>query len=212
LYDENCAGKGLDMQNQEPHKNANPLGTELHSEADSANWIRSIGGLTWRLFKEIIETILPALVIAFLVTHFLGERTVVFGQSMEPNLYPNQQLIIDKLSYRFHSPRRGDIIVINVENSDIPYIKRVVGLSGEVLEVRNNRVYIDGKVLSESYISEVTQGDFGPVIIPDGHIFVMGDNRSSSRDSRIIGSIPIEDVIAKAWFRIWPLIDIGPIK
>jgi signal peptidase I len=173
---------------------------------------KSLLTFVFHFAKEIAETILPALLIAFLVTHFLGERTIVYGQSMEPNLYPNQQLIIDKLSYRFHTPKRGDIIVITVQNSDIPYIKRVVGLPGEVLKVKNNRVYINNVVLSESYISELTQGDYGPVTIPDGHIFVMGDNRGSSRDSRTIGTIPIDDVIARAWFRIWPLYDFGPIN
>jgi signal peptidase I len=182
------------------------------NSAVSLSETNSLLAVVLRFAKEVAETILPALLIAFLVTHFLGERTIVYGQSMEPNLYPNQQLIIDKLSYRFHTPNRGDIIVINVRNSDIPYIKRVVGLPGEVLEVNNNRVYIDNKVLSESYISELTQGDFGPVTIPDGHIFVMGDNRGSSRDSRAIGTIPIDDVIARAWFRIWPLYDFGPLN
>jgi signal peptidase I len=174
--------------------------------------LQSLSSVIFRFVKDVVETILPALVIAFLVTHFLGERTIVYGQSMQPNLYPNQQLIIDKLSYRFHTPKRGDIVVINVRSSEIPYIKRVIGLPGEVLEVRDNRVYIDGKVLSEDYIAEITQGDFGSVTIPDNHVFVMGDNRSSSRDSRTVGTIPIDDIIAKAWFRIWPLGDIGLIR
>ena len=172
---------------------------------------RSLVNFFIRLVKEAVETILPALIIAFLVTHFLGERTVVLGQSMEPNLYQNQQLIIDKLSYRFHNPHRGDIVVVDVINSDIPYIKRVIGLPGEVLEVKNNRVYIDGMVLSETYISEVMQGDFGPVMIPDDHVFVMGDNRRFSRDSRSIGTIPIDDILARAWFRVWPLDDFGSL-
>jgi len=175
----------------------------------TASPLRSIAGFVARLLKEVIETILPGLVIAFLVTHFLGERTVVLGQSMEPNLYQNQQLIIDKLSYRFHGPLRGDIVVVEVRNSDIPYIKRVIGLAGEILEVRNNRVYIDGEVLSETYISEVMQGNFGPITIPDDHVFVMGDNRRSSRDSRTLGTIPVDDVLARAWFRVWPLEDFG---
>ncbi len=175
----------------------------------TASSLRSIAGFVGRFLKEVIETILPGLVIAFLVTHFLGERTVVLGQSMEPNLYQNQQLIIDKLSYRFHGPQRGDIVVVEVRNSDIPYIKRVIGLAGEILEVQNNRVYIDGEVLSETYISEVMQGDFGPITIPDDHVFVMGDNRRSSRDSRTLGTIPIDDVLARAWFRVWPLEDFG---
>ncbi len=201
------------MERQEEQGDTMTSSDGEYSVTDEApSHIRSLGRLAFRFIKEIVETVLPALIIAFLVTHFLGERTVVFGQSMEPNLYPNQQLIIDKLSYRFHGPKRGDIIVINVNSSDIPYIKRVIGLPGEALEVRNNRVFINGGVLSESYISEVTQGDFGPVKIPDDHVFVMGDNRRSSRDSRSVGTIPIDDIIARAWFRIWPLNDLGPIN
>ncbi len=190
------------MPRDEQRSDFNASPSESHSQIN----------LLYRFVKEIVETILPALIIAFLVTHFLGERTVVYGQSMEPNLRPNQQLIIDKLSYRFHNPKRGDIIVINVRTSDIPYIKRVIGLPGEVLEVRNNRVYINGVVLSESYISEITHGDYGPVTIPDEQVFVMGDNRRSSRDSRAVGTIPFDDIIAKAWFRIWPLGDFGFIN
>lgn len=185
---------------------------EIDDHNSLSSRLRSLAGFGYRLVKEVVETILPALVIAFLFTHFLGERTVVLGQSMEPNLYQNQQLIIDKLSYRFHGPKRGDIVVVNVRNSEIPYIKRVVGLPGEVLEVRNNRVYIDGEVLSESYISEVMQGDFGPVTIPEDHIFVMGDNRRFSRDSRTVGTIPVDDILARAWFRVWPLEDFGPVN
>ncbi|MDF1512771.1 MAG: signal peptidase I [Anaerolineae bacterium] len=196
---------GVSIENQTP-LDASDL--EVHSDTLSS---RSVLGWAFSAFKELLETIVPALLIAFLVTHFLGERTVVYGQSMEPALYQNQQVIIDKITYRFREPARGDIVIIDIKNSDIPYIKRVVGLPGEVLEVRNNRVYIDGKVLSESYILEINQGDYGPITIPEGHVFVMGDNRRYSRDSRIMGTIPINDIIAKAWFRVWPLKVFGPI-
>jgi signal peptidase I len=162
-----------------------------------------------QILTEILGTVLPAVLIAFLITHFVGERTVVLGQSMEPNLHQNQQLIIDKLSYHFREPERGEIVVVDVSTSEIPYIKRVVGLPGETLEIRNNRVWIDGEVLSESYVAEVQQHNYGPVQIPAGHIFVMGDNRNVSRDSRAIGPVAIDDIIARAWASVWPLEDMG---
>ncbi|MBN1876539.1 MAG: signal peptidase I [Anaerolineae bacterium] len=165
-----------------------------------------------QLFKEILTTALPALVMAFLITNFVGERTVVLGQSMEPNLHQDQQLIIDKVSYRFHAPKRGDIVVVDVETSEIPYIKRVIGLPGETLEIRNNRVYINGTVLSEPYLFEVQQWNYGPVQIPADHVFVMGDNRANSSDSRILGPIPQEDILARAWISVWPLEDVGVLK
>lgn len=165
------------------------------------------------LFRELLlETVAPAFVIALLITHFVGEKTLVLGQSMEPNLHDHQQLIVDKLSYRFHSPERGDIVVIDVDDSPIPLIKRVIGLPGETLLIRGNRVFIDGQQLSEPYLSDIVQHDYGPVEIPPGHVFVMGDNRPSSRDSRSIGAIGFGQIIARAWFSVWPVEEIGLLK
>jgi len=160
---------------------------------------------------DLLETVVPAIVLAFLITHFVGQRTVVLSQSMEPNLRPEQQLIIDKLSYYFRAPERGDIVVVDIPDSDIPYIKRVVGLPGETLEIKDNRLVIDGEVVSESYIFEVRQRDYGPVQIPEGHIFIMGDNRNNSRDSRVLGPVPIDSILARAWITVWPLERVGPL-
>ncbi len=169
----------------------------------------TLGQTAGTLFKELVSTLIPALIIALLITHFVGERTLVLGQSMEPNLHQNQQLIVDKLSYHFRNPKRGDIVVVDVETSDIPYIKRVIGLPGETLEIKHNRVYINGQVLSEPYLFEVTQPDYGPVEIPPGHVFVMGDNRRHSRDSRVLGPIPLEHIMSRAWISIWPWEEFG---
>ena len=164
------------------------------------------------LLRDVLETVIPAMVIALLITHFVGERTVVFSQSMEPNLHENQQLIVDKLSYHLRQPERGEIVVLEVEDSAIPYIKRVIGLPGETLEIRDNRVLIDGEVLSEPYLADVMQQNYGPIHIPEGHVFVMGDNRSYSRDSRVIGPIPIENVTSRAWITVWPPEDVGVLR
>jgi len=162
-----------------------------------------------RFFREVLETVLPAIVLAFLITHFVGERTVVLGQSMEPNLHQDEQLIIDKLSYRFRQPARGEIVVVAMGEGEIPLIKRVVGLPGETLQIENNRVLIDGETLSEPYLGNIVQRDYGPITVAEGHVFVMGDNRNYSRDSRSIGAVTLDRIIARAWVRVWPFEEMG---
>lgn len=169
----------------------------------------SIGKVLFQVLKEVLGTVIPAIVIAFLLTHYVGQKTVVLSQSMEPNLYADQQLIVDKVTYHFRTPERGEIVVIDVDESEIPYIKRVVGLPGETLEIKNGQVWINGAALAEPYLAETHQRDYGPFQVPEGHIFVMGDNRNNSRDSRSIGPVAINHVLARAWARIWPLEKVG---
>jgi signal peptidase I len=168
----------------------------------------SFGKVVWLVIKEILTTIIPALIMAFLLTHFVGERVVVYSQSMEPNLHEEQQIITEKVSWYFHVPERGDIVILDVIGEDIPLIKRVIGLPGEVLEIKNNQVFINDRGLVEPYLASPVQRDFGPVHIPADHVFVMGDNRNHSRDSRMIGAIPIEHVRARAWISVWPIDEI----
>jgi len=169
----------------------------------------SIGVIILHVLREFLGTIIPAIVIAFLLTHYVGQKTIVLSQSMEPNLYADQQIIVDKVTYHFRIPERGEIVVIDVPESEIPYIKRVIGLPGETLEIKDNRVWIDGVAISESYLAEVYQRDYGPIQIPEDHIFVMGDNRNNSRDSRYIGPVALDQVLSRAWLRVWPLEKVG---
>jgi len=169
---------------------------------------RSFGKVIWLVVKEIFTTVIPALILAFLLTHFVGERVVVYSQSMEPNLHEEQQIIVEKLSCYFQVPERGDIVIVESIGEDIPLIKRVIGLPEEVLEIKNNQVFINDKGLVEPYLASATQRDFGPVHIPTNHVFVMGDNRNYSRDSRAIGPVPIERITSKAWISIWPIDEI----
>lgn len=166
---------------------------------------RSFGKVLWLIVKEILTTFIPALILAFLLSHFVGERVVVYSQSMEPNLHEEQQLVVEKVSRYFHIPERGDIVIVEVASEEIPLIKRVIGLPEEVLEIKNNQVFINDQGLMEPYLASATQKDFGPVRIPADHIFVMGDNRNFSRDSRVIGPIPVEHIRARAWLSIWPI-------
>jgi signal peptidase I len=174
-------------------------------EASSLSWMRTV-----RLFlREIVlETIAPAFVIALLINLFLVQSTYVHGQSMEPSLHSAQRLIVEKVSYKLHTPRRGDIVVVDVEGYDIPLIKRVIGLPGEAVEVRDNHVYIDGQMLDERYLADVIQRDYGPLQVAPGYVFVMGDNRGASNDSRYFGPVPIERILGRAWLSYWPPPDI----
>ena len=172
----------------------------------------STGQLVWVLTRELLETIIPAIVIALLINMFLAQSTYVYGSSMEPNLHTDQRLMIEKVSYHFHQPVRGDIVVIKVPFSEIPLIKRVIGLPGDVVEVQDSQVYINGQLLNEPYLNVDHQRDVSPVVVPQGQIFVMGDNRNASNDSRFFGTVPTEDIIGRAWLSYWPLEDAGLVK
>jgi signal peptidase I len=124
---------------------------------------------------------------------------------MEPNLHSDQRLIVEKVSYRLHSPRRGDIVVIRLVEYEIPLIKRVVGLPGETVEIRDNQVYINGELLDESYLPGIVQWNYGPAQVPAFHVFVMGDNRNVSNDSRSFGAVHVNQIVGRAWLSYWPL-------
>lgn len=183
--------------------------TPSHENETSVSEQRSFGQIIKLVFREIVASFIPALIIALLLTHFVGKRVVVYSQSMEPNLHEEQQIIVEKVSGYFRIPERGDIVIVNVIGEEIPLIKRVIGLPGETLVIKNNQVFINGRVLNEPYLASSTQRDFGPVYIPANHIFVMGDNRNYSRDSRVIGPIALGQIEAKAWLSIWPIEDFG---
>ncbi len=166
---------------------------------------RSVGQILWGLLRDVVETVVPAIVLAFLITHFVGQQTLVLGQSMEPNLYEDQKLVVDKVSYHFRQPERGEIVVVDMGPDELPLIKRVIGLPGETLEIKNHRVLINGEILAETYLAVIMNQDYGPITIPADHVFVMGDNRNVSLDSRMIGPVPLERITARAWMRVWPL-------
>lgn len=163
-------------------------------------------------FKEALETIVPAVIIALLINLFLAQATRVYGQSMEPNLHTDQRLVVEKISYKLHAPRRGDVVVLKVrEGAHELLIKRVIGLPGETVEIRNGRVFVDGAALDEPYLAQPTRGHYGPVYIPPLHLFVLGDNRGASNDSRSFGPIAMKNVVGRAWFSYWPVEDVGPV-
>jgi len=163
--------------------------------------------LRWLLqaLREVAETVVPAVIIALVINLFLAQATQVLGQSMEPNLHSAQRVVVEKVTYRlFHGPRRGDIVVIDLPEQSDMLIKRVIGLPGETIEVRSGQVHIDGEPLEEPWMLKPGGGGYGPETISPLHVFVLGDNRGASNDSRNFGPVAIEDIVGHAWFSYWP--------
>jgi signal peptidase I len=164
------------------------------------------------LLVEVVDTVLPAIVLAVIINLFVAQGTLVYGQSMEPNLHTDQRLLVEKLSYQVRSPRRGDIVVVLVEGHEVPPIKRVIGLPGEMIGIRAGQVWVDGELLQEAYLRDVVQQDYGPFAVPAEHVFVMGDNRNLSSDSRVFGPVHVSDVLGRAWLSYWPLQTFGFLR
>jgi signal peptidase I len=163
------------------------------------------------LLRELAETVVPAIVIAVLIHVFLAQATRVYGQSMEPNLHTDMRLVVEKLSYRLHTPERGDIVVLRVRPEDEMLIKRVIGLPGDQVEIRDGRVYVNEQPLDEPYLDQETRGNLAPRVVPPLHVFVMGDNRRASNDSRSFGPVHIDNIVGKAWLSYWPPDAIGTV-
>ena len=174
--------------------------------------------------RAVLEMILYFALVAgitFLIIHFVGQRTVVNGVSMQPTLSDGDNLIVDKLSYRFRDPERFDIIVFPYKHKPKTYyIKRIIGLPGETVQIdEQGNIYINGEILSESYGREIIRPEnvglaAEPIVLGEDEYFVMGDNRNNSTDSRFaqVGNIKREDIIGRAWVRIWPFSGFGILK
>ena len=169
--------------------------------------------------KDILSTslyLLIVLVMTFLVVTYVGQRTKVIGSSMSPTLADGDNLIVDKISYRFHDPERFDIVVFPFRYADKTYyIKRIIGLPGETVYIdEEGTIYIDGEVLNENFGKEVIQDPgraYEPVKLGTDEYFVLGDNRNNSSDSRdpSVGLIKRDQIIGRAWLRIFPFDKIG---
>ena len=161
----------------------------------------------------MLETVLLAALI------FFGARLViqnfrVDGPSMTPTLIDAQFLLVNKLAYLNGSPKRGDIVVFrSPRNPDEDLVKRVIGLPGETVEIRSDGVYVNGQRLDETaYYREITGPPMSAIQVPGEHYFVMGDNRSQSRDSRAIGTVPSGAIVGQVWLVYWPPSSFGPVE
>jgi signal peptidase I len=161
-----------------------------------------------RFLREMLQIILPAIILAVVVHLFLAQATVVFGQSMEPNLSPKQRLILDKLSFRLHAPERNDIVVIDLPEMDDMLVKRIVGLPGETIEVRDGVVLLNGQPLPEPFPHDLGHTSMASMVLGPLEYFVMGDNRDNSNDSRAFGPVHRESIVGRVWLRYWPVNDV----
>ena len=164
---------------------------------------------------EGIKTIATAAILAFGIRAFVAEARYIPSSSMEPTLQVNDRLIIEKVSYHFQEPKRGDVVVFNptkaLQERDFrdAFIKRVIGLPGETIEVKMGKVYVNGQAIKEKYISEDPNYDYGPITVPEKEYLVLGDNRNNSYDSHYWGHVPKEKIIGKAFVRFWPFNRLG---
>ena len=174
------------------------------------------------VLKEFITyaaCFLAAIVFAILIVTFVGQKSEVTGSSMNDTLYNGEQVIVDKLSYRFHSPQRYDIVVFPESNKS-NYVKRIIGLPGETISIREGYIYINDKLLTDdSYGKEgISTQNYGrlkqPVTLKDDEYFVLGDNRNNSQDSRseAVGNVTKDRLIGKVTFRFWPFKAIGKVE
>jgi len=169
--------------------------------------------------KEWIKDIIFALIVAIVIIQFV-KPTIVRQSSMEPNFHDNDYLFVSKQAYRFGEPKRGDVVVFESElqqenGDDKLLIKRVIGLPGETIDIIDEKVYVDGTMLEESYTMDgTTYGDIHELKIPEDEYFCMGDNRDVSIDSRdpAVGCVDKEKFVGKVFFRVLPFSGFGTIK
>lgn len=217
-----------------------PVEPEPGDPAEQQPKASNVNG-TVRAIREIAETLLLAVVL-YVAVRAVVMPYEVDGASMEPNLHNHERVLVNRLSYTtfdlneildwipfvdregewifhpFGEPERGDVVVLNPPvDSDKPYIKRIIGLPGETVVIQDGHVYIDGVMLDEEYIDgPITnctgRADNCEVTVPEGYVYVLGDNRGNSSDSRSFGVVAIDEIQGKAFFTNWPLDAIGPIS
>lgn len=163
----------------------------------------------YRVVREIVETIALTLLI-FLVIRFAVQNYHVDGQSMEPSLHDQENILVDKVSYLFHPPERGDVIVFEYpKNPQLDYVKRIIAIPGDTISIIGSRVTVDGVTLNEPYVNQADNFNPFPSIsrltIGPNEYFVMGDNRGNSSDSREWGFVPRQNIIGKATIVYWPI-------
>jgi signal peptidase I len=169
--------------------------------------------------REYVEAFVIAVLLALFIITFIAQSFRVEGSSMEPTFHDGQRLIVDKLSYRFSSPKVGDVVVFRYPTDvNRMFIKRVIGIPGDEILIEGGIVYRNGRALVENYINGPTHGAFtrnyGPIIVPPDSYFVLGDNRLNSDDSRYpdVGFVPKNHLVGRAVFAYWPLNAIGIIS
>jgi signal peptidase I len=156
--------------------------------------------------RELITALLPAILIALFVHVYVVEAvSIEDGPSMQPNLYVGYRVMTEKISYRFHPPRRGDIVVVVLPGDDPALIKRVMATEGETVEVRDGHTFIDGQAVEEPWVTNFGGMSYTAQRVPEDCVFILGDNRAVSYDSRAIGPVKVDEILGRAWLVYWPL-------
>jgi signal peptidase I len=156
---------------------------------------------------EIFESVAIAILLAVLIRTFVFQPFYIPSESMVPSLLVGDRIIVSKLNYHFSEPKRGDVMVFKFPlDPSRDFVKRTIGIGGENLAIRDSKLYVNGQQVQEDYLpAGLTFADFGPVEVPRGSYFMMGDNRNNSDDSRVWGALPEENIIGKAVLIYWPL-------
>jgi signal peptidase I len=187
--------------------------------ARTDNNISSNSPSLWQTIKSNGITIAIALLISLLIRVFIAEPRYIPSESMFPTLEIGDRLVVEKVSYRFDEVHRGDIVVFQPPpqlqmrgyEANQAFIKRAIGLPKDTVEVKNGVVYVNNQPLTENYIAQPPQYNLMPVIVPEGALFVMGDNRNNSNDSHVWGFLPQNNILGHAVFRFWPPSRIGKV-
>lgn len=156
---------------------------------------------------DLLEAVTIAVILAVVIRFFLFEPFVIPSASMEPTLVPGDRVMVNKLAYRLGEPKPGDIIVFRYPlDPRTIYIKRLIAVGGQTVELRDGQLFVNGRKVQEAYLPHNPGGggDFGPVRVPPGTYFVMGDNRNNSQDSRVWGPVPRQNILGKAEVLFWP--------
>jgi signal peptidase I len=164
-----------------------------------------------RLVRELLTTLLPAVLLALFARTLVAEAAIVDGPSMQPNLYTGYAVLAEKISYHLHPPQRGDVVLFQLPGENILLVKRVIGLAGETVAVRGGHAYVDGQPLAEPWVTYFGGPDCLPARVPPGHVFVLGDNRDDSRDSRIFGPVPLDAIRGHVVLIFWPPAEIKSV-
>lgn len=173
----------------------------------------------WQRTRENVQVIAIALFLALFIRAFVAEPRYIPSDSMLPTLEVGDRLVVEKISYHFHPPARGEIVVFDPPQQlqiqgyakDQAFIKRVIGTPGETVQIQNGKVYLNSIPLKEDYIAEPPKYQMEAVRVPEDQLFVMGDNRNNSNDSHVWGFLPKQNIIGHACYRFWPLSRIGRI-
>ena len=174
---------------------------------------QAAGGKTVTGLRDLIGTLLVAVILALLVRTFVVESYVVQGVSMEPTFANNEHVLVNKTAFLLSPPKTGEIIVFHppIPGVTEDYIKRVIATAGETVGIRSGNVYVDGKKIPQPYIEYWDPTSFHTETVPKGYVFVLGDNRPDSYDSRYFGFVPVRSIAGQVVFAFWPLSRLGTV-